>query len=76
MVRGFSVRIHGSYLSAITDLARYHHRSPDELTSEQLQAYFLYLATARALSGSSCRLYLNALRFAGQRSRRAESSSY
>jgi len=62
-VRGFSVRTHASYLSAVTDLACYYHRPPDKLTNEQLQAYFLYLATDRALSGSSCRLYLNAIRF-------------
>ena len=62
-VRGFSVRIHASYLSAVTDLARHYHRPPDKLTNEQLQAYFLYLATDRELSGSSCRLYLNAIRF-------------
>jgi len=62
-VRGFSVRTHSSYLSAVTDLARHYHRPPDKLTNEQLQAYFLYLATDRALSGSSCRLYLNAICF-------------
>ena len=28
-VRGFSVRTHESYLAAVTDLARYVHRSPD-----------------------------------------------
>jgi integrase/recombinase XerD len=44
-VRGFSVRTHRSYLSAVADLARYYHRSPDQL------------------SGASCRLYLNAIRF-------------
>jgi site-specific recombinase XerD len=30
---------------------------------EELQAYFLYLAKERGLSGASCRLYLNAIRF-------------
>lgn len=61
--RGFSVRTHKSYLAAITDLARYYRRSPAQLNVTELQAYFNYLAQERELSGASCRLYLNAIRF-------------
>jgi len=62
-VRGFSVRTHESYLSAVRDLARYYHRPPDQLNVDELQAYFLYLVKERGLSGASCRLYLNGIRF-------------
>jgi integrase/recombinase XerD len=62
-VRGFSVRTHESYLAAVGDLARYYHRSPDQLNADELQAYFLYLVKERGLSGASCRLYLNGIRF-------------
>ena len=62
-VRGFSVGTHRSYLSAVADLARYYHRSPDQLSGDELQAFFVYLAKDRGLSGASCRLYLNAIRF-------------
>lgn len=62
-VRGFSARTHQSYLSAVSALAQYYHRSPDRLSVEELQAYFLYLVKERGLSGASCRLYLNAIRF-------------
>lgn len=62
-VRGFSVRTHQSYLSAVRDLARYYHRSPAQLNTSELQAYFLYLVKERGLSGASCRLYLNGIRF-------------
>lgn len=61
--RGFAERTHRSYLAAVSDLARYHRRSPAQLSVEQLQAYFKYLALERELSGASCRLYLNAVRF-------------
>lgn len=61
--RGFSVRTHQSYLSAVSALARYYRRSPAQLDVQQLQAYFKYLAIERDLSGASCRLYLNAVRF-------------
>lgn len=62
-VRGFSVRTHQSYLMAVKELARYYHRSPDQLSVDELQAYFLYLVKERGLSGASCRLYLNGIRF-------------
>lgn len=62
-VRGFSVRTHESYLAAVTDLARYFHRAPDQLRIEDLRVYFEYLATERSLSGASCRLFLHGIRF-------------
>jgi len=61
--RGFSPRTHQSYLATVGALARYYRRSPAQLTVDELQGYFKYLACERALSGASCRLYLNAVRF-------------
>ena len=61
--RGFSVRTHKTYLAAVSDLARHYQRSPALLDVGELQAYFNYLAQERDLSGASCRLYLNAVRF-------------
>ena len=62
-VRGFSVRTHQSYLSAVRDLARHYHRAPQRLTLDEVREYFVHLAVKRGLSGASCRLYLNAIRF-------------
>ena len=61
--RGFAVRTQQTYLAAVKDLARYFHRSPDQLTPDEIHAYFRYLALERHLSGASCRLYLNAIHF-------------
>lgn len=33
------------------------------LNLDEVRGYFRYLATERGLSGASCRLYLNAVRF-------------
>jgi len=63
LVRGFSERTHRSYLDAITQLAKYYHRSPDKLSIDELQAYFLYLTKEKKLSAATCRLSLNAIRF-------------
>lgn len=62
-VRGFSARTHKSYLAAVTDLARYHRRSPSELGVKDLCRYFEHLAVERELSAASCRLALYGIRF-------------
>ena len=63
LLRGFSLRTHESYLDAVEKLALYYHRSPDRITVDEIQAYFLYLAKERQLSAASCRLHLNGIRF-------------
>jgi len=62
-VRGFAVRTHRSYLSAVQDLAKYYRRSPDQLSTGEIQRYFLYLVKERHLAPASCRLSLNGIRF-------------
>lgn len=61
--RGLAVRTHQSYLYAVSALARYFNQPPDQLRCEQIQDYFVYLVKRRGLSGASCRLYLNGIRF-------------
>ncbi len=61
--RGFAFRTQETYLSAVQALAKHYHRSPDQLSVTELQQYFDHLAQHRNLSGASCRLYLNAVRF-------------
>jgi integrase/recombinase XerD len=62
-VRGFSPRTHQSYLIAVKELSSYFRRSPDQITIEELRAWFLHLVKERHLSAASCRLHLNGLRF-------------
>jgi len=61
--RGFSDRTHQSYLTAVRDLAKHYQLPPDQIALSQIQQYFDYLVKERHLSGASCRLYLNGLRF-------------
>ena len=61
--RGFSIRTHQAYLGAVSALARYYRQSPEQLNAQQIQTYFVYLVQERELSGASCSLYLNAIRF-------------
>jgi integrase/recombinase XerD len=63
LLRGFSRKTQKCYIAAVKDLACYYHRSPADLTQEQIQAYFLYLIKERSLSGSSCVVMRSAIRF-------------
>jgi len=61
--RGFADRTHESYLRVVSDLARFHRRSPDELSRQDLQIYFDHLVRERKLAAASCKVHLAAVRF-------------
>ena len=44
-----SVNTHKAYLAAVEGLAGFYHRSPDELSPEQVKDYIHYLLTERRL---------------------------
>ena len=52
LMRGMSPRTQRSYLMAVTELAKYYHRSPDQLSGEELQAFFLALVKERIATRS------------------------
>ena len=77
VLRGFAARTQKTYLSAVGQLARHHHCSPELLSDEQVQAYLLYLLQERQRSRSTVNIMSCALRFLvcevlGQSERRAQ----
>jgi integrase/recombinase XerD len=62
-LRGFSLRTHESYLGAVTDLARYYKKSPDQLNVDDVRQYLLHLERERQLSWSSLNVAVSGLRF-------------
>lgn len=62
-VRGFAARTHRAYIAAVVKLAKHYRRSPDQLTTDEVQAYLAYLIQDRKLSWSTCRQAANAFRF-------------
>ena len=52
-----------AYVAAVADLARFHQRSPDTLSDEQIRDYFHDLITVRKLSYSTCNQKLSAINF-------------
>ncbi len=63
VLRGMAVRTQEAYIEAVARLARHYRRSPDMLTSDEVQRYLLHLLRERRLSRSSVNQYGCAFRF-------------
>jgi integrase/recombinase XerD len=63
IVRGMADRTRETYLWAVTGLARFYHRSPDQITDDEVQAYVLHLIRDRQRSWSTCNIVVHGLRF-------------
>ncbi len=46
-LRGYSASTQEAYVRAVGQLAEHYHRSPDQVTEEELRQYFLYLANEK-----------------------------
>jgi integrase len=63
VVRGLATRTRQSYLWAVRSLARFYHRSPDQISDEEVHAYLVHLLRERQLSSSTCNVVVHGLRF-------------
>jgi site-specific recombinase XerD len=52
-----------TYLHQVSLLAQHYGCSPDQITEEEIRAYFLYLRNERQLSQGSYRIALSAIKF-------------
>lgn len=52
-----------AYTAAVTDLARFHGRSPDQITREQIRDFFHHMITVRKLAYSTCNQKLCGINF-------------
>jgi integrase/recombinase XerD len=62
-LRNFSPATQVSYVYAVSRLARYHHKSPDQLSKEDIRVFLLHLTVERKLSPNSLTGYCCGLRF-------------
>ena len=62
LARGRADRTRESYLEAVTGLARFFRRSPDQITDAEVQAYVVHLIRDRQLSWSTCNIVVCGLR--------------
>jgi len=62
-VRNLAKNTQKSYLQSVTGLARYYHRSPDQISAQEVQDYLLFLSQERHLTWKSCNTIRHGLRF-------------
>lgn len=62
-VRGRALRTQESYTSYVADLAKFHGRSPDLITYDQVVDWIHHLIRERHLAASSVNIAVNAVRF-------------
>jgi site-specific recombinase XerD len=62
-LRGLALHTQRAYLQAIQRLALYYHKSPDQITDEELRQYFLYLHHEKHIARSTATVILSALKF-------------
>jgi site-specific recombinase XerD len=62
-LRGLALRTQEAYVQAVRQLAKHYHRSPDQISEEELRQYFLYLKSTRHVSSSTFRIALCGLKF-------------
>jgi len=58
-LRGLSDATQKAYLYAVRRLTKYHNRSPDSLSKEEIRAVFIFLTREEKLSPSSVRQMIN-----------------
>ena len=52
-----------TYLHAVASLARYHRKSPDQLSARDVQRFMVHLVEDRGLAWGTCNCYVHGLRF-------------
>lgn len=62
-LRGFSERTQEMYVRAVRQLAEHFHKSPDQITEEELRQYFLYIKNVKHYSRSASTIALCGIKF-------------
>ena len=62
-LRGFTDKTQLSYIRSVAGLSRFHHCSPDQLTDEQIRAYFVHLTCVRKLARPTVTIALCGIKF-------------
>jgi integrase/recombinase XerD len=62
-LHGYAAKTQTAYLGAVRSLAGHYHRTPGNITQEELRSYFLYLVKERGVARSTLTIHLSGIRF-------------
>lgn len=62
-LHGYSAKTQEAYVGAVRGLAKYYKRSPENITQEEVRAYFLWLVKERGVARSTLTIHLSGIKF-------------
>jgi integrase/recombinase XerD len=62
-LKGFSARTQEAYVNGVRQLAAHYHRSPDQISEEELRQYFLYLTQEKKVARATATIALCGIKF-------------
>jgi len=62
-LRGLSEKTQEAYVGAVKGLAKFYHRSPDQLSEEEIRDFFLHLVNVRRAARSTVTIHLCGIKF-------------
>jgi integrase/recombinase XerD len=62
-LHGYSAKTQTAYIGAVRGLAKYYHRSPEDMTQEEVRAYFLWLVQEKGVARSTLTIHLSGIKF-------------
>jgi len=62
-LHGYSAKTQTAYLGAVRGLAGHYHRTPEEITQDELRSYFLFLVKERGVARSTLTIHLSGIKF-------------
>ena len=62
-VRRYAETMQAAYVRWVSAVAKYYHKSPDQLSREEVRRWFVYFTNERKVSHSSVTTALSALEF-------------
>ena len=62
-LHGYSAKTQTAYLGAVRGLAGHYHRTPEDITQDELRSYFLYLVKERGVARSTLTIHLCGIKF-------------
>ena len=62
-LHGYAEKTQTAYIGAVRSLVKHYHRTPEDITQEEVRSYFLYLVKERSVANSTLTLHLCGIKF-------------
>ena len=63
LLYGYSLNTRKVYINSVRTMAKYYHRSPEQISNDEVQQYILHLLKDKKYSYSTCNCLVSALKF-------------